>query len=171
MPLPRRRVLLELAAVAAVLLAAVVLVCATVFRAVVVEGQSMAPTLHDGDRLLVNVYAYRGHTPARGEIIVFRSPGPVVEEYVKRVVGLAGETVAILDGQVYVDGRILPERYVQPGDQETLGSLVVPAGCVFVLGDNRAHSTDSRLWGPLPLQRIDGRARCVVWPPADLAVL
>ena len=132
-----------------------------------IEGDSMYPTLHDGERIVVEKLTYYAQEPARGDIVVWFYPGHVISR-VKRVVGLPGERVAIKNGAVYIDGGQLDERAywydIIYGDME---ELIVPEGSVFVLGDNRNHSTDSRepSVGCIPHEKILGRAVLVLWPP------
>lgn len=146
------------------------LVLHTVSQPYVVEGHSMEGTLHDGNRLWVNQL----DTPARGEVIVFHAP---TEDkiYVKRVIGLPGEHVRISDGVVTINDHPLAEPYLAgmtpcapSGDR---CDLVVPPGMVFVLGDNRGNSSDSRAWGPLDLTRVAGRAWMIYWPLGEMGPL
>ena len=163
-----------------------------------VEGASMQPGFQDGQHLLVNklVYfhfdrhalghllgrpqgdrytVYLFHPPRRGDVIILRPPGGSDSPYVKRVIALPGETVAVRDGTVYVDGRALdepyvadPPRYAYPTGNSGAGALTVPAGSVFVLGDNRNHSTDSHVFGPVPLDDVIGQASVSYWPLGDI---
>ena len=132
-----------------------------------VEGASMEPSFHTGERVLVNRLAYQGfREPQRGDVIVFHAWHSAGEEdYIKRVVGLPGDTVEIRDGGVFIDGSRYAEPYLDQTTQSTLGPTVVPEGTYFVLGDNRGNSSDSRLFGPLPLDKIVGRAWLRYWPP------
>jgi signal peptidase I len=142
-----------------------------------VPSGSMEPTLHgcsgcNDDRLLVDKLSYDLHGVRRGDVVVFRRPpgAPVTDAVlVKRVVGLAGESVSIHDGGVYIDGRRLSEPYVDrtcPGTvpETQPASLVVPRGDVYVMGDNRCNSTDSRTFGAIEKSSIIGRAFVIVWP-------
>lgn len=129
-----------------------------------VYGQSMEPNLHTDMRLVVEKLSYRLHTPERGDIVVLRVR-PEDEMLIKRVVGLPGDQVEIRDGRVYVNGQALDEPYL---DQETRGNLaprVVPPLHVFVMGDNRRASNDSRSFGPVHIDNIVGKAWVSYWPP------
>lgn len=132
-----------------------------------VYGQSMEPNLHTDMRLVVEKLSYRLHTPQRGDIVVLRVR-PEDELLIKRVIGLPGDEVAIHDGQVYVNGQPLDEPYL---DQETRGDLaprVVPPLHIFVMGDNRRASNDSRSFGPVHIDNIVGKAWLSYWPPEDV---
>jgi len=125
---------------------------------------SMAPTLKPGDQYLINLRAYRRHPPERGDIIVFRPRGEDAP-LVKRVVGLPGETVTLLQGRVYINGQPLREPYLaeEPIAEWPL-QVVVPERAVFVLGDNRNLSEDSRDLGPVAYEEILGRAERIIRP-------
>lgn len=161
-----------------------------------IEGQSMEPNLHTGQYILVNkiVYfhfdmnaplrllpgnadlasriVYPFHMPRRGEIVVFEYPRDMSKDYIKRVIGLPGDTVLIKDGQVYVNDQLLDEAYLQGVQTTCRGDdpcnfgqpVTVPQGAVFVMGDNRNNSSDSREWGALPLDGIIGKAWVSYWP-------
>ncbi len=132
-----------------------------------VTGESMLPTLSDGQFLLVDKLSYRFTDPKRGEIIVFRYPRDPSEDYIKRIIGLPGETVKIADGNVYIDGHLLSEPYLQGASTLTYRPLetTLSEGEFFVLGDNRSYSSDSRTWGPVARRNIIGRAWLCYWPP------
>ena len=133
------------------------------YRIGVIPSESMAPTLKPGDQYLINIRAYRGRQPERGDVIVFRTPDG--EYLVKRVVGLPGETVTIVRGQVYINGRPLHEPYLKERPiVEWPQQVRVPEGHVFVLGDNRNFSDDSRDFGPVPMERVLGRAEYIFRP-------
>lgn len=166
-----------------ILLAAIiwVLVNATTAR-YVVEGQSMEPNLHTGQYLIVNRLAYleigsfKFGSVQRGDIVVFDYPGNPSDDYVKRVIGLPGETVTIdQSGQVYINGQPLEEPYLehQAGGayRHRSGTWVVPEGSYFVLGDNRDSSSDSRSWGMLERKYIVGKAWLSYWPPRYWGVI
>ena len=136
-----------------------------------VSGDCMQPHLYTGERVLANKLAYSLGTPRRGEIVIFNYPKDLKEIYVKRVIGLPGEMVAIQNGAVSINGRLLPEPYkafVAHGD---MAPRAVPAGQYFVMGDNRDVSDDSRYWGDLPRTDIIGKAVACYWPPARCQVL
>jgi signal peptidase I len=131
----------------------------------------MQPTVRDGDYLLVDVRAYQRQGPARFDVIIFDYPNDPRREFIKRVVGLPGETIRIHRGLILVDGRLLQEPYHPVVESEEYGPVTIPPGHLFVMGDNRPHSSDSRLWGPVVTWRIHGRAQWIVWPLRNAAVL
>lgn len=142
-----------------------------VVESFLVDGVSMEPTLHDGERLLVNKLVYRFHPPERFDIVVFRYPRDPSREFIKRVIGLPGETVEIVEGQVYVNGRPVEEPYVENRGPDFYPPTTVPPGHVFVLGDNRPHSDDSRSGWTVPVREIIGKAFLVYWPPAEVGTI
>ena len=153
-----------LAAVALVVLIALP-VRAYVAEPFAIPSESMAPTLRPGDHVLVEKLSYRFGSPRRGDLVVFRSPdGGVLA--VKRIVGLAGDRVAIEDGLLAIDGHVQREPYVDHAtvDSVFFGPVVVPRGDVFVMGDNRADSHDSRDYGAVPRQSLIGRVLTTLWP-------
>jgi signal peptidase I len=134
----------------------------------VVHGQSMEPNLHDNQRVIVDMVTLRLREPERGEIIILDVPsrheGPPL---IKRVIGLPGDIVEIKGGRVYINDDPLDEPYLS---QITMGNMVaqmVPEEHVFVLGDNRRHSNDSRYFGTVPYDHVLGRAWLCYWPLAD----
>ncbi|MDQ7857483.1 MAG: signal peptidase I [Armatimonadota bacterium] len=157
------------ATIFAALLSLVIIVF--VVQAFFIPSGSMEPTLRTGDRILVGKFTYRFWEIRRGDIIVFRYPLNPNKDFVKRVIGLPGERVEMKDGLVLIDGRPLSEVYptALPGGDHACRSnyapVVVPEGSVFVLGDNRCNSEDSRFFGFVPKQNIVGRALAVYWPP------
>jgi len=128
------------------------------FRPMVVSGSSMYPTLQDNDRILVDPFDARTDQLRRGDVVVFYPPGEDRRLMVKRVIGLPGDTVAIIQGRVYLNGHLLQEPYTNHREEshETIPAFVIPPDSVFVLGDNRLVSADSREWGAIPLDRIYG---------------
>jgi signal peptidase I len=130
-----------------------------------VEGNSMMPTLEDEQYLVVSKLDYRLHEPQRGDIIVFHDPNDSSRRLIKRVIGLPGEVVEIRNGQVYANGLLLAEAYIQSPGLSSRPPTPIPDGYLFVLGDNRTNSSDSRNWGPLPRQEIVGKAWFSYWPP------
>jgi len=154
----------------AVLPALIIVLVVNVFlaQATRVEGQSMDPNLHDNQRLIIEKITYRFRPPTRGEIVVLRRPQP--DPLIKRVVGLPGETVAIHDYQVYIDGKPLDEPYLTEITGGSMAPQIVPEDHVFVLGDNRDSSNDSRAFGMIPLEDIVGRAWVRYWPPGEIGL-
>lgn len=129
-----------------------------------VDGPSMQPTLFTDERVLITKFDYWfGGMPDRGDIVIVRFPGQN-GYYVKRVIGLPGDTLVIRNSTVYINGNPLSEDYVQCGPYEDMASMTVSEDCIFVMGDNRANSTDSRIVGELNRSQIVGKARLVVWP-------
>jgi signal peptidase I len=131
-----------------------------------VDGFSMEPSLHNGAFVLVNKLSYRLAEPTYGDIIVFYYPRDPEQEFIKRVIGLPGDKVDVLDGKVYINERLLEEPYVAEIPLYT-GSWNVPQESLLVLGDNRNNSSDSHTWGPLPISYVVGKAILVYWPPTD----
>ncbi len=136
-----------------------------------IEGFSMLPSLHQNDRVIVSKLAYRSNEIERGDIVVFDYPNNPEEEYIKRVIGIPGDVISISDGSVVLNGDVLEENYIDEFILGEMEELVVPAGTVFVLGDNRNHSSDSRYWGSLPSEYIIGKAIFIYWPFADLSLI
>jgi len=131
---------------------------------------SMLPTLQINDRLIVDKVGYHFRDPQRGDIVVF-SPTDALQRqnfhdaFIKRVIGLPGETVEVKGGRVYVNGQPLRENYVQDSPQYQYGPVTVPTDSYLVLGDNRNNSYDSHYWGFVPREKIIGRAVVRFWPP------
>ncbi len=136
----------------------------------VVHGDSMKPGFEAGQYLLVSRRAYRGASPARGDVVIVRDPTPGKDEvsYLKRIVGLPGEEVTVKEGVVFINGQHLPEPYLR-GAPAAFGlseqTWVLGPSQYFVMGDNRVKSTDSREFGPVPRQRIVGKVWFRYWPP------
>jgi signal peptidase I len=130
-----------------------------------IDGNSMNPTLLNGEYLLISNFAYQLDEPERGDIIVFRHPRSELN-LIKRVIGLPGDMVEIQNGQVTVNGILVDEPYIQAPPTYS-SSWVVPADEYFVLGDNRNNSSDSHAWGFLPEDHILGKAMVVYWPPSE----
>jgi signal peptidase I len=145
-------------------------------QAFYIPSESMYPTLTEDDRVLVNKLSYRLHDVRRGDLVVFErppsEPDSTIKDLIKRVVALEGETIEERDGELYIDGRLLEEPYLDDGvDSRNLVRTVVPEGHVFVMGDNRGASRDSRFFGPIDTELIVGRAFVQVWPIPALEVL
>ena len=152
-----------------------------------IDGESMMPNYLNAEYLLTEKVNYYINDPKRGEVVVLRPP-PVVsmnDEFIKRIIALPGETVMVEEGKVYVNGKLLKESYI-PSTTRTYGgsfltdgvSYKVPPAKYFLMGDNREHSSDSRFWGPVPLnlspntdkEGINGRAWLVYWPMKQAGV-
>lgn len=138
-----------------------------------IPSESMVPTLEVGDRVLANKFIYRFTEPKRGDIIVFRSVENPNEELIKRVVGVPGDRVSVRAGRLYVNDELQKEPYVNKAapDRSFAPSVKVPPNSVFVMGDNRANSRDSRFFGPVPEENIEGEAFLLFWPPNRLGLL
>lgn len=135
-----------------------------------VENISMQPTLNEGELLVVYKLAYRFGEPHRGDIIVFHHNRQPPEDYIKRVIGLPGDRVRVEGGQVYVNDIPLDEPYIAEPPAYT-GEWAVPPDSLFVLGDNRNRSSDSRIWGFVPMNDVVGRAVLIYWPPDKIRLL
>lgn len=163
-----------------------------------IPSESMVPTLKVGDRVVVNKLSYRTHEVRRGDVIVFTRPScdPAtakrqvpnwancsvlfhVNDLIKRVIAIGGDTIAIHDSRVWINGSPIEEPYIEPGSTTEPqpigcgfpGTFTVPKGEVFVMGDNRNHSGDSRCFGPISEKTIVGRAFVRIWPPSRLGGL
>jgi signal peptidase I len=131
----------------------------------IVTDRSMLPTLPQETTFLINKYLYHFVKPARGEVVVFRKTEMEQEWYVKRVIGLEGERIAFKDGQVFINNKRLKEPYVSGKTYPDIPPLLIPPGTCFVMGDNRANSEDSRQFGPMRLDRIEGKIKPGRWFP------
>ena len=129
-----------------------------------VYGQSMEPNLHTDQRLVVEKVSYSLHQPRRGDVVVLRLPERGPELLIKRVIALPGETIEVRSGDVYIDGQVLNEPYLVRSTNGTYGPYTVPEGSIFVMGDNRGASNDSRVFGAVSLDRVVGRAWVSYWP-------
>ncbi|MDB5264757.1 MAG: signal peptidase signal peptidase [Parcubacteria group bacterium] len=161
-----------------VILAVIIVVPIRLFIAqpFVVEGESMHPTFESADYLIVDELSYHLHAPQRGDVIVFRYPNDPKVFYIKRIIGLPGETVSVKDGKTTVkkvDGTeiALDEPYVVSEDATYTNDSVLGADQYFVMGDNRPRSSDSRIWGPLPKKDIVGRAFIRLLPAGSIGIL
>lgn len=136
------------------------------YQPVKVEGTSMAPLLSDQERIFINKFVYRFEPIQRGDVVVFWYPLDHTKSFIKRVVGLPGETIEIRQGTLYVNNKSVPEPYVPPQyeDSSDFGPVRVPKDSFFVLGDHRISSNDSRVFGPVASQFIYGRAVFAYWP-------
>lgn len=166
------------ALVIAILLAAVIRYF--LFAPIVVDGESMMPTLHDQDRMIVNKLSYKIGEPERFDIIVFHAPEN--KDYIKRVIGLPGDTIEYKNDTLYVNGKALEEDYLDKSKQlvfdgpltepftleEKIGQKTVPEGELFVMGDNRRYSKDSRHIGTIPMEKVLGKTSLIYWPAKDI---
>ncbi len=165
----RRTVELTLEALVFIALASVLFL-----RIPQVEGRSMLPTIEDGNHVLINTLAYGlrlgpltldARAPERGDIVAFvRGEGDDRKVFLKRVIGLPGERIAFNNGRVLINGVLLAEPYRVLVDRATMQPVVVPSSSVFVLGDNRSESDDSRTFGSVSLSTLIGKARFIIWP-------
>jgi len=136
-----------------------------------VYGACMEPNLCTGERLLGNKLAYQIGGVSRGEIVVFRPPHDADTSFIKRVIALPGETIEIRNNQVWIDGEAIDEPYLRLAWHDGVKRTRVRRGMVFVMGDNRDNSSDSRTWGELPIDNIQARAWLRYWPLSRMEVL
>ena len=136
------------------------------YQPVKVEGTSMMPRLVDQERIFINKFVYQWEPIDRGDVVVFRYPFDQAKSYIKRVIGLPGDTVRLVNGEVFINGRKLEEPYVleKYRDRQSHPPRVVPPDQYYVLGDHRNSSNDSRVWGPVSREHIYGKAVFVYWP-------
>lgn len=152
------------------------------FTPIVVDGESMMPTLEHGDRMIVNKIGYDIGEPDRFDIIVFHAPEK--KDYIKRIIGLPGDHVAYEDDQLFINGEPVEEPYLDEYKKDVSGTLTddftleekinsstVPEGTVFVMGDNRRYSKDSRIIGVVPMEEVVGSTSFVFWPFEDAGIV
>lgn len=137
----------------------------------IVVGRSMEPNFQPGQRLIVNKIAYKLHEPERGDVIIFHPPTSDQLDYIKRIIGLPGDTVEIKMETVYVNGSPLDEPYTNESPRYTFTQRQVPAEHYFVLGDNRNNSNDSHTGWMLPREKIIGKAWLSIWPPSEWGII
>ncbi len=149
-----------------------------IVKAYKIPTPSMVPTLNVGDRLLVNRFIYRFKEPQRGDIIVFEWPEDRKKDFIKRLIGLPGETIEIANGIIYVNGKAVEVETIRKNDYTNTGKLggigqeiKVPDDSYYVLGDNSANSSDSRVWGFIKIKKVKGRAWFVYWPLTKMRLL
>ena len=135
-----------------------------------IPSESMLPTLEIDDRLIIEKISYRFRKPERGDVVVFSPTDALKQEkfneaFIKRVIGLPGDVVEVREGNVYVDGEKLTEKYILDAPNYDYGPVEVPEGQYLVFGDNRNNSYDSRYWGFVPIENLIGRAAIRFWPP------
>ncbi len=133
----------------------------------------MVPTLEVGDRVFVNKFIYRFSKPERGDIIVFQSVEAEDQTLIKRVVGVEGDEIRVQSGLLFVNGEAQNEPYLNDAvpTNDFYGPLTVPEDHIFVMGDNRGNSADSRVFGPLPLENVEGEAFLRFWPLSKIGTL
>jgi signal peptidase I len=138
-----------------------------------VQGTSMLPLLEDSERIIVNKFIYRFHPIQRGDVVVFWYPKDPSVSFIKRVVGVPGDSVELRRGALFVNDRRISEGYVRPqfNDDETHGPVTVAKGYYYVLGDHRNSSNDSRSWGEVPEKYIYGKAVFRFWPPSKMGFI
>ena len=143
-----------------------------VIQSFLVSGTSMVPTLLDRERLIVNKFIYWFATPQRGDVIVLKPPHDT-RKYIKRVIALPGQSIEVKNSQVYVDGTALKEPYINEPTRQDYPLTYVPDGNIFVMGDNRNYSKDSRDpdVGFIPLKNVVGRAIFIFWPLTKVKIL
>ena len=145
------------------------------FQAFFIPSESMVPTLRVHDRVLVNKLSYKLHPVHRGDIVVFKAPegsDPGIDDLVKRVIGLPGETVSAKKGHVYIDDKELPETYLPKGTITTdFSPVTLGPSHYWVMGDNRGNSKDSRVFGPIEKKNIVGRVFFRIWPFSRLGFM
>ena len=148
-----------------------------VVEAFYIPSGSMIPTLEVGDRVLVNKFIYRFEDPERGDVVVFESVEPNADgsrdDLIKRVVAVEGDEVAVREGTLFVNGQPQDDSYVNDEFPDTsfFGPTVIPEDHIFAMGDNRSNSRDSRFFGPVPAENIEGEAFIVFWPLSRLGLL
>jgi signal peptidase I len=161
----------------------IAMILAVIIRGFVAESRyipspSMVPTLYPGDRIVVEKLSYRMRSPQAGDVVVFRPPNRLQsagyaadQAFIKRVIAVAGQTVQVHQGRVYVDRVSLSEPYIAEPPAYEMPLVTVPDGMLFVMGDNRNNSNDSHVWGFLPLENVIGRANIRFWPPGQAGFL
>jgi signal peptidase I len=144
-----------------------------VVEAFYIPSESMVPTLRVGDRVLVNKFIYRFTEPERGDVVVFQSVEGDGQDLIKRVVGVPGDEISVRRGRLLVNGEPQKEPYLNKKypDRSFAARTTVPEGHVFVMGDNRANSSDSRIFGPVSKEKIEGEAFLLFWPPDRIGPL
>lgn len=143
----------------------------TVMQNYRIDGISMEPNFQNGQFLIINKLSYQLGEPKRGDVIVFHYPRDPSRDFIKRVIGVPGQTVEVRSGQVIIDGKPIDEPYgPAPGSYDAPPTLV-PPNQLFVLGDNRNNSSDSHSWGLLPMDKVIGRAIVSYWPPGTWQII
>jgi signal peptidase I len=169
-PLKRRPLWRDLGEIALLIAIIYTFVNLTTARAVV-EGSSMRPNFETGQLVIVNRFAYFFSSPQRGDVIVLHNPRNGKEDFIKRVIGLPGEYVQIIEGRVYINGVLLEEPYIERFCTNCNGAWQIGEDEYFVLGDNRPSSHDSHAFGPIKRSLIVGQAWLRYWPPPNIAII
>ncbi|MGH9106208.1 MAG: signal peptidase I [Acidimicrobiales bacterium] len=184
----RKRILVEWVVIVVVALVAALLIKTFAIQAFYIPSPSMFPTLKPGDRVLVNKLSYDFHPVHPGDVIVFRRPpgdnDPSIDDLIKRVVATGGQKLYVANCRIYINGKQLAQPWLPKGWQNPSSPYcttwpstglpnpyTVPKGDLFMMGDNRKDSYDSRYWGPLPGSYIVGRAFVLMWPPGRVRFL
>ncbi len=149
------------------------------FRPFQVTGESMYPNFHDKEYVLTNLITLRFAHPVRGDVIVFKAPPSPDKDFIKRIIGTAGDKIMVKDGSVFVNGDKLDESAYLSNDVKTTGGsflaegqeIVVPDGNYFVMGDNREYSSDSREWGYVPQENLIGKSFFAYWPVNEVGFI
>ena len=165
---PPRSALRDLAGMILPAIAVALLIHLFLAQATHVYGQSMEPNIHPDQRLVIEKLGYRFHGPQRGDVVVLHDPAGSGDLLIKRVVGLAGERISFAKGHVFVNGVMLNESYLDQNTENDNHSWVVPPLSVFVMGDNRGASRDSRVFGPVAIDQLVGRAAFRYWPLSQI---
>lgn len=134
-----------------------------------IPSNSMIPTLKPQDRVIVNKLIYRVRDPQPGDIVVFIPPNDSKNDYIKRIIAIEGQSIEVSKGKVYIDGKLMEEKYVSSWkDRSNYGPVKVKEEHIFVMGDNRPNSFDSRVFGPVKKDKIIGKAMVIYWPPSRI---
>ena|SRR3989344_2966411 len=168
----------EILKVVAIVFVSAIIIRGFVAQPFIVEGSSMEPDFHNGEYLLIEKLGYHLHQPVRGDVIVFKYPNNPSVNYIKRIIGLPGETVRIFENQVFVNEKKLDEKYLSE-DEKTIVSqnpdtpyeITLSGDQFFVMGDNRQHSSDSREWGPLNREFVIGKSALVLYPRQNFSAV
>ncbi len=160
-----KSVIMEIIESVAIAILLAVLIRTFVFQPFYIPSESMVPSLLVGDRIIVSKLNYHFSDPKRGDVMVFKFPLDPTRDFVKRTIGVGGESLSIRNSQLYINGKVIEEDYLPEGLAfADFGPVEVPSGSYFMMGDNRNNSDDSRVWGALPEENIIGKAVLIYWP-------
>ncbi len=164
--------IIETLLIIAAAFAIAMLVQTFMFRVTGILQKSMEPTLYAGDRVIVNCLAYNFGEPQRGDIVVLRDPEDDKKDIIKRIIAVGGDTLEATDGVLYINDEVVDEPYVVNEDvMRGVPEITVPEGYVFVMGDNRPNSKDSRAFGAVAEEAIIGKVVCIMWPASHWRIL